>query len=117
MERLPVRDTVAAESVPVKVGLAENTTEPEPVSSVRVEASSDEAPETAKLPDPSVVTKRDAVSPEAIVPENVGEEMVGEVPNTNAPLPVSSLTEAAMPADVQLTVSWPPVVVHTARVA
>lgn len=60
-----------------KVGEVARTWSPVPVSVL-----------TAKFPDPSVTTVREAVRPEAMVPEKVGVVIVGEVARTTLPEPV-----------------------------
>jgi len=95
--------TTAADSVPVKVGDAENTTDPEPVSSVKAADKFDEegvAKKVAMLaarPDTPVEIGNPVqlVSvPDDGVPR-AGVTRVGEVANTADPEPVSSVKAAA----------------------
>jgi len=99
----PLVVTVAADNVPVKVGDAEKTTDPEPVSSVKAAAKFDEegvAKKVATLP-PRPDTPVEIGNPVQLVsvPEvgvpNTGVTNVGVFANTSAPVPVSSLTAAA----------------------
>ena len=88
------------------VGLVPKTATPVPVSSEREARRAADAPVVARLDEPSVVTNLDAVRAVAIVPENVGPAIVGLVPKTRAPEPVSSETEAATLADVPVDIRF-----------
>ena len=62
---------------------------------MRVLTNTDERPEETKLLEPSVKTKRDAVKLETLtVSERVAPLIVGPVPKTSAPVPVSSEIES-----------------------
>jgi len=103
----PLVVTVAADNVPVKVGDAEKTTDPEPVSSVKAAAKFDEegvAKKVATLP-PRPDTPVEIGNPVQLVnvpdvgvPKS-GVTRVGDVACTLAPVPVSSVNNVAKFAD------------------
>jgi len=85
----------------VKVGVVPNTTEPEPVSSVWVEAKTEDAPEEIRFLGASVRTNLEAVRPSRLtVPDKVGLSIRGLLAKTRAPVPVSSEIELATIAEV-----------------
>jgi len=103
----PVALTIAAERVPVKVGDAENTREPVPVSSVIADT---------KLADDGVAKNVATLAPRPETPVEIGRPVqlvrvpdvgvprtgvtsVGVLANTSAPVPVSSVTADAKFAD------------------
>jgi hypothetical protein len=59
-----------------------------------------EDPVVARFEDESETTNLEAVSPVLIVPVKLGLAIVGDVPNTKDPDPVSSVIEAAKTDDV-----------------
>jgi hypothetical protein len=94
----------------VKVGEVPKTRAPLPVSLVRALARAAEAAVVVARDDESRKRAREAVNEERVtpVPERVGLEMVGEVPNTATPLPVSSVSELERYAEVAVVVACPP---------
>lgn len=107
----PVALTTAADNVPVKVGDAENTREPVPVSSVTADT---------KLADDGVAKNVATLAPRPETPVEIGRPVqfvnvpdvgvpktgvtsVGVFAKTNAPVPVSSVTAAAKFADDGVT--------------
>jgi hypothetical protein len=114
----PITKGTVAEVVNVGVAIVgdvANTATPVPVSSVKVFSNAADAPVAAKLPEPSVNTALEAVKAVPIVPVKVGPEIVGDVPKTNAPVPLSSEIESIKYCDVAAVVNAPPVVVNTPR--
>ena len=121
-----VEDKVAAAAftVPVKVGEAEKTAEPVPVSSVRAVRRFEEVKEPSTVAFPvevmapvrlAFVVTVPAVSPAAVpvmlVPTRVdgvpkfGVTRVGEVAKTATPVPVSSVSELSKKAEVAVVVA------------
>ena len=101
----------------VIVGEVAKTATPVPVSSVSEAASAAEAAVVVAFDEASVKRARDAVRDEKVTaPERVGVAMVGEVPKTATPVPVSSVravrrlaevkepSDAALPTDVTIPV-------------
>ena len=109
-------------TVPEKVGVVivgevAKTATPVPVSSVSEAASAAEAAVVVAFDEASVKRARDAVRDEKVTaPERVGVAMVGEVPKTATPVPVSSVravrrlaevndpSDAALPTEVMAPV-------------
>jgi hypothetical protein len=90
----------------VKVGAAEKTRLPVPVSFVIDDARRDDAAVVVALLCASTKSARDAVWLESLrIPEIVVDESVGAVPKTKAPDPVSFVSEFAKNAEVAVVVA------------
>ena len=112
-ESVPEFVVSANAAVPVKVGLAENTAEPVPVSSVSAEMrfADDGVASQVAMPVPSPEIPVETGRPVALVSvtadgvPKLGVTSVGDVPNTSAPEPVSSSISAASSDEASMSFS------------